>query len=265
MKIIHISDLHHGDHSGSSELIKLIIDKFKKETIKPIVVCTGDLVDSSINKIEMKEVKEILKRLVDENFKLLLCPGNHDLKFEGIAGNPRKNIHVFNKYFKDLIPKNINYKGEEDNDLLNYPLIHKIDNHFFIGLNSLEGKPILTRGKLGASQRSELKHDIDFIKKNEENPVIIVYLHNNPFYYDYRYEFLKLSDRKKFRPIIKGINVLLSGHWHINKRYKDKEKKYNIDCIQVTGRSTFSSEYLYWTEIDTANFESETVKVNRKM
>lgn len=260
MKIVHISDLHHGEHSGTEKLINKIIDEYKNEHLKPIVIVTGDLVDSSIQKKEMVEVKNILKKLVDENFKLLICPGNHDLKKNGGTGNPRKSIHTFNKYFKDLIPKNINYKGEEDNDLLSYPLIHKIENHFFIGLNSLEGKPVLTRGRLGKSQRYELKHDINSILKNEVDPIIIVYLHNNPFRFDYMYDFLKLADRKKFRSIVKGVNVLLSGHWHGNKRYSEMEEKFNINCIQVTGRSTYSSENLYATEIDTDDFKTITLK-----
>ena len=260
MKIIHISDLHHGAHSGCEKLIDLIISEYKNEATKPIVILTGDLVDSSLQKSEMREIKLILKKLVDDGFKLLMCPGNHDLKRAGGTGNPRKSIYIFNKYFKDLIPKGLNYKGEEDNDLLNYPLIHKIDNHFFIGLNSLEGKPLLTLGELGKNQRAELKHDIETIRKKESDPVIIVYLHNNPFRFDYRYDFLKLLDRKKFRTIVKGVNVLLSGHWHGNKRYHHMEEMYEIDCIQVTGRSTSSSSSLYWTEIDTNNYQTFPIK-----
>lgn len=259
MKIIHISDLHHGEHTGSDKLIQLIIEEYKNKETKPVVILTGDLVDSSLHKREMKEIKEILEELVRESFKLLICPGNHDLKIAGGTGNPKKNIHTFNKYFKDLIPKNINYKGEDDNDLISYPLIHQIEDHFFIGLNSLEGKPLATRGKLGKSQLSELKHDIQTIQKKEENPVIIVYLHNNPFHFDYKYDFLKLMDREKFRIIIKGINVLLSGHWHSNKRYIEMEDKYNINCIQVTGNSNAYSDYR-WTEIDTIDYKTKEFK-----
>lgn len=259
MKIVHISDLHYGEFDGTEHLINQILTYYQSYHPKPKVVLTGDLVDSSTQKKEMSELKVLLQKLTNHGFDLMICPGNHDLKREGATGNPRRNLKVFNKYFKDLLPKGVNFKGEEDNDLLDYPIIHQFEDHFFIGLNSMEGKPLLTRGKIGKSQLAELKNDLTKIRKRYENPKIIVYLHNNPFRFSYKYRWLKLVDRKELRKIVKNVNVLLSGHWHVNKRYIEEQAKHNIDCIQVTGRST-AGYFVAWTEIDTSDYSSKTIR-----
>ena len=67
-------------------------------------------------------------------------------------------------------------------------------------------------------------------------------------------------DREKFRKIIKNINVLLSGHWHSNKRYTIEEKKYNINVIQVTGAST-AYDFIAWTEIDTSDYSVKPIRI----
>lgn len=261
MKIIHISDLHYGKFYGTDNLINHIISHYQSERIKPKIVLSGDLVDSSLDKKDMGELKVKLLKLVNHNFALMICPGNHDLKREGATGNPKRNIKVFNKYFKDLLPQGVNYKGEEDNDLLDYPIIHQFDDHFFIGLNSMEGKPLLTRGKLGKNQLAELKNDLARIRKEYEDPKIIVYLHNNPFSFDYKYKWLKLVDRKEFRQIVKNVNILLSGHWHSNKRYTTEEHQYNINVIQVTGAST-AYDFISWTEIDTLDYSVRPIRID---
>ena len=261
MKIIHISDLHYGKFSGTDNLINHIITYYQNERVKPKIILSGDLVDSSLDKKDMGELKIKLKKLTSHDFDLMICPGNHDLKREGATGNPRRNLKVFNKYFKDLLPKGVNYKGEDDNDLLDYPIIHQFNDHFFIGLNSLEGKPIATRGKLGKNQLKELKNDLARIRKEHNDPKIIVYLHNNPFSFSYKYKWLKLVDRENFRKIIKDVNVLLSGHWHSNKRYGSEEKKYNINVIQITGAST-AYNFISWTEIDTSDYSVKPIRID---
>jgi len=259
MKIIHISDLHHKKHTGVKKLIKDIILYYQNQPEKPKIVLSGDLVHSSLNKRKMSEVKTYLQSLLDNDFELLICPGNHDLKIKGVVGNPIKSLTVFNKYFSSLLPKNSNYNGEEDNDLLNYPVVHKYDNHFFIGLNSLQKNAKFARGRLGKRQVQELNETIVEINSEFENPVILVYLHHNPFYFPYKYDSLKLENRKFFLEVVRGINILLFGHYHKNIRYKQEEKDYNIDCIQLTGYSTLGINS-YWTEIDTETFETTEIK-----
>lgn len=257
MKVVHISDLHYGKHSGVEQLIEKIIHHYQAAPKKPKVVFTGDLVESALDKREMHEIKLILRQLPSNGFDLMLCPGNHDIKIKGAAGNPHHYISCFDKYFRELLPKGVNYLGEEDNDLLDFPIIHQFDQHFFIGLNSLAGRPFLTRGRLGKTQLKALTHSLAGIRSRYPKAVIITYLHNNPFYFNYRYHFLKLRDRKAFRKILQGTHILLSGHWHGNLRYSSEESKYNINCIQVSGRSTSSSRFIAWTEIDTSDFSTK--------
>lgn len=260
MKIVHISDLHHAKHNGVKKLITDIISYYKDTSEKPKIILTGDLVHSSLNKRKMAEVKIYLKKLIDNSFDLFICPGNHDLKIKGVIGNSTKNIAVFNKYFSPLLPQNNNYNGEEDNDLLHYPLVHQFENHFFIGLNSLKKKTKYARGKLGQAQTQELNETIQNIKSDYENPIIIVYLHHNPFYFAYKYNSLKLENRKSFLEVVNGVNVLLFGHFHKNIRYEKQEVENNINCIQLTGYSTLGLNS-YWTEIDTKTYMTKPIKV----
>jgi predicted MPP superfamily phosphohydrolase len=258
MKVVHISDLHHAKHDGVKKLITDLISHYQGESEKPKIVLSGDLVHSSLNKRKMFEVKKYLKNLIDNDFELFICPGNHDLKIKGVFGNPIKTLSVFNKYFSPLLPQNSNYNGAEDNDLLHYPLVHKYDNHFFIGLNSLQKNAKFARGRLGKRQIQELNETIDGINTDFENPVIIVYLHHNPFYFSYKYDSLKLENRKLFLEVIRGINVLLFGHYHKNIRYKQKESDYDINCIQLTGYSTLGI-HSHWTEIDTETYKTTEI------
>jgi len=109
------------------------------------------------------EARQLLNPLVENNFKLLICPGNHDLKAFGI-GPVITGRHRFNNYFKDLLPKGINYYGDEDNNFYDFPIVHKIKNHYFIGLDSMEAEVGPgTTGELGEDQLQELKEILEEI------------------------------------------------------------------------------------------------------
>ncbi len=259
MKIIHISDLHYPDTGDNSKrLVDKIIEHYESSTDKPKVVLTGDLVHTSINKNHFRYAKNNLNRLIENDFSLFLCPGNHDLKPDGV-GVIFRGRKRFNRYFKGLLPKGINYFGEEDNNFLDFPLVHQTDNHFFIGLDSLETEhEIGATGQLGRNQISELIQTVAEIREKHTSPVIIVYLHHHPLKFSYRPKLLRLKDKKEFLDAVKGINVLLFGHLHHNKRFESDEKKYNINLINLAGGSTYGSN-VDWTEIDTQSFASQII------
>jgi predicted phosphodiesterase len=184
------------------------------------------------------------------------------MKIKGI-GPIIRGRKRFNAFFKSLLPTN-NYYGEEDNNLLDFPLVHKFDNHFFIGLDSLaEGSGVFANGNLGYSQLDELEETLSDIRSEHSDAKIIIYLHNNPFKFGFKYEKMKLLDAKKFLKIITGVDVLLFGHLHRNKRYVEEEQKYDINCIQLTGASTFPRSESYkveWIELDTELSTTTSIK-----
>ncbi|MFK5855271.1 MAG: metallophosphoesterase [Bacteroidota bacterium] len=271
MKIVHISDLHYPEHEGTERLIDKIINHYREEQLKPIVVCSGDILDTPPkigHESNYTEIARILKKLKTKNFNILICPGNHDLKKGGVKKRKKiySNLINFSNNYSSILPSNSNIYRENNNNLMEYPVIHKFDNHFFIGLNSITYQPKSAKGMLGKEQLKKLEIEVLKIKENNENPVIIVYLHHNPLSFHVNVprvpDFgdrivtnkLKLIDRKSLLKVVNGINVLLFGHLHRNKRQTEFESKYNINCIQLTGGST-DENYEFWTEIDTSTYE----------
>lgn len=253
MKIVHISDLHYPETGNTEALIDAICKYYINTEQKPVVVCSGDILETSSKKKHFIEAKKILEKLCDNHFKLLLCPGNHDVKFEGLGPMINGGIR-FNNYFSSLLPAGHNYYGDEDNELLDFPIVHKFDDHFFIGLNTLEKeKGIGATGELGELQLHELRIILKEIREEYKDPKIISYLHHHPLKFNYRPEFMKLRDKDEFLDIVKGIHVLLFGHLHFNERFIEDEINLDINIINLGANCTFG-EQLSWTEIDTDGF-----------
>ena len=183
---------------------------------------------------------------------MLICPGNHDLKYLGAAGFVGDNRKQFNQKLKQLIPSESIWYGT---DLDSYPIIHKIESTFFIGLDSLEDeKDLAADGELGVTQLSILDDKLTEIRSNYQGSQIIVYLHHQPFEIMLGEFWMKLKDRKRFMEIINGVDCLLFGHVHIQKRFELEEKLHHIKCIHLSG-ATLDNEYgIIVTEIDTKDF-----------
>lgn len=275
MKIVHISDLHYPVHGGTKDLINKIINYYENDDEKPIVICSGDILDTPPpinNNTNYKNSAEILNKLKEKGFRVLICPGNHDLKKGGVK--KRKLIHSnlirFDNYYREILPNDMVFNTNNSVSLLEYPIINKIDNHFFIGLNSMTYQPKSAKGMIGREQIEKLKLSLNQIRKNNSEPTIIIYLHHNPLPFNLNVsgvpDFgdriisnkLRLIDRKSFLKVINGINILLFGHLHYNKREEKFQTKYNIDCIQLTGGSTDEKEET-WTEIDTLTYKSKDI------
>ena len=124
MKIIHLSDLHIGrwkNYENTETLFKNIKAKYNSVTEKPVILITGDIIDDG-HRLQFLEARFLLDYLTD--YKLLLCPGNHDMGRNGIAVDP-DNINKYKKFLKESIE---------------FPVINKINECHFISLNSLEGE-----------------------------------------------------------------------------------------------------------------------------
>ena len=255
MKIIHISDLHFPKHGSLTNLFDKIINAYKNEEIKPLIIITGDLVDKPSKK-SFLSVKRRLEILNQNGFKMLICPGNHDYKKAGnIALNRRRIEKLFNRNFQGFLIKDKNVNGESNNNFYRFPLIHKIEDHYFIGVDSMNKATYLATGSIGDKQLQKIKKEIELIRKKNNKAIITVYIHHKPFkfswnYYGFDYDSMKLKNSANFLKVIEGVDILLFGHHHRNKQLFDKQKEHNIKII-LNGSSSTSGR-LEWFEIETS-------------
>ena len=279
MKIIHISDLHHPKFNKAEKLIGKIIEHYQNIDIKPIVIISGDLVNTVDEKC-YSEIKGILQKLKSAGFDLLLCPGNHDLKLKGsLSSITDKQRKLFRDSFFDLLPKS----SSVSNDLYHYPLVNKYENHYFIGLDSNTSGKRTAKGLIGTKQLNLLENLLSEIKTENENAKIILYLHHFPFGMNKlaSWWFL-LRDGNKLLEVIKNkVNVVLFGHIHCTHRFTEEEKKFNIDFIQLNGKTldmkyNFMKKCFYttactrispknklavrWIQINTDDYSSEVIQ-----
>lgn len=271
MKVIHISDLHYPKTGDKTELlVEGIINHYTNIDLKPIIIITGDILDTpSANDNNYKEAKEVLLRLKTAGFKILLTVGNHDVKKDGIK--KRRFIDVYkkkyNSYFQDLLCEGHNHLNNT-NDLLTFPIVHRFNNYFFLGLDSMSKQrkyAKAARGLIGNNQLSTLKSHLKEIKANNPLAKIIIYLHHNPMEYFIISQLhtwgTKLKDRAQLISAINGVDALFFGHIHYNKRYSKQENKHAIRIIQLSGGSTHG-DTVDWIEVDLENFETSQIELD---
>lgn len=257
MKIIHISDLHYPKYGSVTNLISKIIIAYKNSATKPLIILTGDLVHEPSKK-NFTAVKKRLNALKDNNFPLLICPGNHDYKIGGNVGIRQKRMKkLFNLNFSKFLLIDKNVHGEVNNNFYRFPLVHKIDNNYFIGIDTMNKKTYLATGKIGTNQLDKVKKEIEQIKNENAEAVITVYMHHKPFwfnwnYHGFDYDSMKLKNSEDFLNIVNGVDILLFGHHHRNKQLFDEQEEHNIKVILNGSDST--SGKLEWYEVDTDSF-----------
>ena len=237
MKIIHLSDLHVGRGSNSKNF-KIILEKIDEKygtlSNKPVLLISGDNVDDG-ERWQYKKASKILDSVLSKNYKVLLCPGNHDYGWNGIVAKSSR-IKRYGKYLSQDI---------------DFPVVTRIDDCHFIALDTMEEERggadgLGAEGEIGKEQLHELNYTLESIRKENPTDKIIVYLHHHPFYYN---NFLRLKDADDLKEVIrarendsgnliKKVNVLLFGHKHDEKRFESKEKKYGIDLILASKKST---------------------------
>lgn len=237
---IQISDLHiHGkkklENINCGKIVSHIADKYgDTEGQKPVVLVTGDIVDDGKARQYNSAVK-LLRPLVENGFKVLPVPGNHDY-------GPCGNIYLeesqvnFQKYIlSDLIEyEPAGVPGTTMEDL--FPMVTTIDEVVFIGLDSVVGKEDaalhFASGEVGAVQRQRLIEilmdpQIVFGKK------IVVYFHHHPFFHAVG---LEMDDAKEvLRILATKADFVCFGHKHVSKAWTAEN---NIDWILASGKTT---------------------------
>jgi DNA repair exonuclease SbcCD nuclease subunit len=261
LKIIHISDLHIGHTDDTAAfantkslterfdiIINNIINEFEASANEYTVVITGDIFDAPPT--AYSSALNIIKKLKDKNFKVLIIPGNHDFLAYDCHNNPiidlifyietrftmKQSLKSFNKSFYN----NENYIYADINNL------QIINNTCSIGLNSMEGQifdldiELGAQGKIGVPQLKRLQTILD--SEVVKDKYKVVYLHHHPFAYTTGANFMHLEDAEELGEIVNGrIDALLFGHAHRSTNGTIPENQWlnwNIPRCYDAGSST---------------------------
>ncbi len=240
MKIIHLSDLHIGksDNLEKSDLIVDWILKNQDTHQARMVIISGDLVDDG-QIWQFEQVRELIIRLKQADYLVLVAPGNHDYGPDGV-----RESSVSQHAFCEMI------SGVEE-----YPAVFFEAGQAFIMLDSMAEEMRTmelwgAQGYLGDQQLSKLDQLLDELAENPAVENVILTMHHHPFDYLF-YHGLRdhadlkgvISRRKDEQP---RVNVLLFGHKHLENRFNDpednKEDLFGIDLIYASGSTVERKE-----------------------
>ena len=240
--IIHLSDFHIDDSDHEAKNLDIIVKnilEYDWAGTRPIILITGDMVNDG-QKDQFKKVRAILDPLYRNSFTMLPVPGNHDYGWRGNHAEAKRFKHFKSAfYFKENI---------------SYPQVKEINNHTFIGLNSMKAETgffdgLLADGELGRKQIDNLK---GILKKCDSRPPgekVIIFIHHHPFLYPdesgLKTLFEKaghwLKDGEEFMELIKGrVDILLFGHEHRHLDFSqtDITRQYEIPLILSASQCT---------------------------
>jgi len=235
LRFLHLSDLHIGKSNNIEKTARIVdwIILNKGTHQSRIVVISGDLVDDG-HTWQFSLAREQLDRLREENFTVLVVPGNHDYGPDGI----RERTSSQEDFIKMI------------SGITEYPYAYLEMGQAFILLDSM-AEEIKTRefwgaqGNLGAGQLLKLDQLLDELAHNPAVENIVLVLHHHPF--DYRF-YHGLRDQADLKAVIARrieepprVNVLLFGHKHNEHRFNDpdenKEELFGINIIYASGQT----------------------------
>jgi 3',5'-cyclic AMP phosphodiesterase CpdA len=237
---IQISDLHiHGkkklENINCEKIVQHIVDKYEGAgDEKPVVLITGDIVDDGQKKQYTSAVK-LLKPLVENGFKVLPVPGNHDY---GPCGNiyTEKSQAYFQQYILADLAENAEAADPGMTMEKLFPIVTHLGDAVFIGLDSVVGKEDdamhFASGEVGPEQRERLVGlltDPDVVLGRK----IVVYFHHHPFYHT---TGLEMEDAAKvLRILANKAHFVCFGHKHASRIWSAEN---NIDWILASGKTT---------------------------
>lgn len=206
-QVIHLSDLHIGYKECGPKASKIIKNIIKHEDPNSsVLVITGDIVEQATQAKDLDAALKLIKELRQHNFRVLLCPGNHDYG-TGLM-NSSKSAHNFRKLFLPQVKT--------------FPRLDIIKDAVFIGLDSNAEElhwydRFFADGELGSAQLARLNIILKDPQLKDKTKVL--YLHHHPLH---AVPFHLLKDRKKLKAVIADrVDVLLYGHLHFGRSYNN--------------------------------------------
>lgn len=263
MKIIHLSDTHVGHGDGGARFERVIADILAlPEPERHVVVHTGDLIDRA-TPVQRQAGRELLDRLRDGGFRVLLSPGNHD--YGDAARVIREGARAFRE---DLAPYLF---GDQP---AAFPVLTRIGGLAFVGLDSSEAElgffqGLFAEGQIGATQLERLNGLLDRLAGETPRPRIVVYLHHHPFINGYAVQpdtgdghllghlvtsatrsFRRLKDAWSLLQCLRDrVDLVLFGHQHFGLDHRAEASRYGIplafDASSTTCANTRADRMRY--------------------
>ena len=269
VKFLHIGDLHlhksnrKEDNENTIKVVDYIIRKYSNcPDGKPVIMQIGDIVDDGA-KSQFKNAVELLKPLVDEGFKVLACPGNHDYGYRGNFYTEKSQAYYQEYILADLLNnKDAQKPGVVMEDL--YPMVDKIKDVVFIGVDSVVGNEDqalhFASGEVGEEQRGKLA----VILEKNKGKKIVVYFHHHPFCQEkwiHKITHDIDDSREVMRLLSDQIEMLCFGHEHVPERWNGES---GIDWILAAGKTSSlnSMDKLQFREIIIDGDESRVSMVS---
>lgn len=243
MKIIHFSDTHVGMGDNAARFQQLVDDLIRNPPDVPqhcLVLHTGDIIDAATPD-NRQAAQQILARLGDAGYRVILCPGNHDY------GNKYCINHEAAQSFQQAFAPYLFWNAPHS-----YPVVHHLNDEVaVIGLDSNAAElnvwqGLFAEGYLGSVQLSALNRLLDDATLRGKK--IILYLHHHPFYYGYSVmpdvgdghfrkhlvawltrPFRRMKDAYSLCQIIRDrVQLVLYGHMHEGLDCSGESRKYGI-------------------------------------
>ena len=208
MRIVHISDLHFGQHN---KLLKATLPQRIKALKADVIVCTGDLADNPDKKplAEAYEYLDILQAACSsrQDLKIIVVPGNHDYREKGFLWQDRKRPYL-----------TIFGAGDADH-------YYEKDNVWIFGFDSASGGPAGGGGLILESdlerfhERYAMLQDLPAFK--DAFKIVAVHHHPLPVNWDssWRDRWLTMANAGAFLSAVlfRRIDLVLHGE-HLQAR-----------------------------------------------
>lgn len=235
LNIIHLSDLHIGQSNNiekSNQIADWVLEN--RETHQSeLVIISGDLVDDG-QSWQFEQAREMIDRLGQGGFTVLVAPGNHDYGPNGF-----RESSTSQQEFYELI------SGVKE-----YPAVFFIEGQAIVILDSM-AEEIRNmeiwgaQGYLGKEQLQKLDQILDDLAENPAVENIVLTMHHHPFDYLFYHALRDHADLKgvitRRRNDPPRVNALLFGHKHIENRFNDPkddmEDLFGIDLIYASGQT----------------------------
>lgn len=217
MDFLHLSDLHYHrdpkDNAKVNQTMAFVREHFPKHHL----IVTGDLSDDG-HALQFENALNDLKPFLG---RILVVPGNHDF---GVAGNfySLERAERFDRMISEPLGQGGSFHG------YNMPVVNVVqegaDTVMVIALDSnleTEHPFDFACGQIGEGQLKGLDR---ILKEASPSMTKILILHHHPFIFNN--PFMELVDaRELMRTIYDRIDVIMFGHKHESKMWKEQELK----------------------------------------
>lgn len=231
LKFLHLSDLHFHRSPSKNTAIVGTLEYIRQEYPRHYLLLTGDITDDG----RVEQYRQAQAALRPFLGRIFLCPGNHDFGTRGtlysaecaarfdrwLAGPLRQGGH-----FAGPNAPVLNLLRDRDQPVLIIALDSNIES-----VNPLS----FACGTIGDMQLTAL--DALLSDESVADMIILVLLHHHPFLHNDR--FLKLLDARELMRILYGrVHLVLFGHRHVSKKWRDTLGiPYILACDNTPGQA----------------------------